>query len=148
MFNEPTIMETIASVSRVLQEYEHAGGFAPVVVEDAGDAALVEPAAHVEPTADASAPPPVNEGREALPPQSAEAVEAPASVAEAGMAKVVVGEEGSSLLCPVAAGAEGVETHVPDEPTTVVQELAAPETMTTATSPEIREAEETGASLS
>jgi hypothetical protein len=28
MFNEPMIMETIASVSKVLQEYEHASGFA------------------------------------------------------------------------------------------------------------------------
>jgi hypothetical protein len=37
---------------------------------------------------------------------------------------------------------------MPDEPATVVQESAAPETMTRATSLEIREAEETGASLS
>jgi hypothetical protein len=31
--NEPTIMETIASVSKGLQEYERAGGFAPTAVE-------------------------------------------------------------------------------------------------------------------
>jgi hypothetical protein len=37
---------------------------------------------------------------------------------------------------------------VPDETATVVQESAAPEKMTRATSPEIKEAEETGASLS
>jgi hypothetical protein len=148
MFHEPMFMETIVSVSRVLQEYEHADGFAPVIVADAGDAALVAPAAHVELTADASAPPPVNEGREASPPRSAEAAEAPASVTEAGVAEAVVGEEGSSSPRPVAAEAEGVETHVPDEPSTVVQESATPEMMTRATSPEIREAEETGASLS
>jgi hypothetical protein len=29
MFAEPTIMEAIASVLRVLHEYERAGGFAP-----------------------------------------------------------------------------------------------------------------------
>jgi hypothetical protein len=32
MFNEPTIMETIASVSKALEEYERTGGFAPAVV--------------------------------------------------------------------------------------------------------------------
>jgi hypothetical protein len=37
---------------------------------------------------------------------------------------------------------------MPDEPATVVQEPSAPETLTRATSPEIREAEETRASLS
>jgi hypothetical protein len=37
---------------------------------------------------------------------------------------------------------------MPDEPATVVQEPPAPETMTRATFPEIREAEETGVSLS
>jgi hypothetical protein len=36
MFNEPTIMETIASVSKELQEYERAGGFASTVAADAG----------------------------------------------------------------------------------------------------------------
>jgi hypothetical protein len=65
MFNEPTIMETIASVSKVLQEYERTGGFTPAVVVDAVDAGLMAPAAHVEPTADAPAPPSVNERREA-----------------------------------------------------------------------------------
>jgi hypothetical protein len=65
MFNEPTIMETIASVSKVLQEYERTGGFTPAVVVDAVDAGLMASAAHVEPTADAPAPPSVNERREA-----------------------------------------------------------------------------------
>jgi hypothetical protein len=31
MFNELTIMETITSVSKALQEYECAGGFTPAV---------------------------------------------------------------------------------------------------------------------
>jgi hypothetical protein len=148
MFNEPTIIETITSVSKALQEYERADGFTPAVAANAADAALVAPAALVELTTDAPAPPPVNEGREASPPQSAEAAEAPASVAEAGTAEAVVGEEGSLPPRPVAAEAEGVETHVPDEPATIVQESVTPETMTRAASPEIREAEETGASLS
>jgi hypothetical protein len=148
MFNEPMIMETIASILKALQEYEHAGSFAPAVAADGADAALVAPTAHLEPTADAPAPPPVNEGLEASPPQSAEAAEAPASVPKAGAAKAIVGEEGSSPPRPVAAEDEGVETRVPDEPAAVVQESSTPETMTRATSPEIREAEETGASLS
>jgi hypothetical protein len=63
MFNKPTIMEMITSVSKALQEYERASGFAPVAAADAGDAA------HVEPVADASTSPPVSEGREASPPQ-------------------------------------------------------------------------------
>jgi hypothetical protein len=32
MFNEPTIMETIASVSKALEEYKRTGGFALAVV--------------------------------------------------------------------------------------------------------------------
>jgi hypothetical protein len=63
MFNEPMIMETIASVSKALQEYEHADGFAPAVAAETADATLETPATHVEPTADASAPPPSDEGR-------------------------------------------------------------------------------------
>jgi hypothetical protein len=78
MCNEPTIMETIMSVSKALQEYEHAGGFASAAAMDAQDAALAAPAAHVEPTANVSAPPQVDEGREASPPQSVEAAGAPA----------------------------------------------------------------------
>jgi hypothetical protein len=31
MFAEPSIMETIATVSKALQEYERTGGFAPAV---------------------------------------------------------------------------------------------------------------------
>jgi hypothetical protein len=67
---------------------------------------------------------------------------------EPGAAEAVVGGEGTSLPRPVAAGAEGVETLVVDKQATVVQKSAFPETMTRATTPEIQEAEETGASLS
>jgi hypothetical protein len=77
-----------------------------------------------------------------------EAAEAPAPVAKPDVAEAVVGGEGTSPPHPVAVGAEAVETHVFDEPTTVVQESAIPETMTRATSPKIQEAEETGTSLS
>jgi hypothetical protein len=45
MFNEPTIMEMIASVSKALQEYEGVGGFTPAVAEDATDAPPVAPEA-------------------------------------------------------------------------------------------------------
>jgi hypothetical protein len=148
MFNEPTIMETTASVSKAQQEYECISGVAPTVAADATEAALAAPEVHMEPTTDAPAPPPVNEGREASPPRLEETAEAPVPVVEADVAKAVVGEEGSSLPRPVVVEAEGVEARVPGEPATVVQELAAPETMTRATSLEIREAEETGASLS
>jgi hypothetical protein len=79
--NEPTIMETIASVSKALQEYERASGFALAATIDAEDAAISAPAAYVEPSEDASVPPRVNEGREASPPQS---VEAPSSCPHRG----------------------------------------------------------------
>jgi hypothetical protein len=62
------IMETIASVSKALQEYECAGGFAPVIATDEEDVALAAPVAHVEPRKDVSALPQINEGREASPP--------------------------------------------------------------------------------
>jgi hypothetical protein len=38
--NEPTIMETIASVSKALQEYERADGFATAAAEGTEDVAL------------------------------------------------------------------------------------------------------------
>jgi hypothetical protein len=57
MFNEPTIMETIMSVLKALQEYERTGGIAPAVAADVEDVSLVAPSAHVELTTDASALP-------------------------------------------------------------------------------------------
>jgi hypothetical protein len=86
MFNEPTIMEAIASVSKARQEYEHIGGFAPTVVAEAMEAVLETPTTPVEPTADTSALTPTVKSRDASLPQSAEAAKAPASVAEAGAA--------------------------------------------------------------
>jgi hypothetical protein len=44
MFNEPMIMETIASVSKALQEYERTGDFASAAATNAEDAALTAPA--------------------------------------------------------------------------------------------------------
>jgi hypothetical protein len=71
--NEPTIMETITSISKALQEYKHAGGFAPAAADGIKDAALAVLAARVEPTEDSTAPPHVDEGREASPPGPVEA---------------------------------------------------------------------------
>jgi hypothetical protein len=146
MFTEPMIMEMIASVSKVLQEYERGGGFGPTVAAEAADAALGAPA--VEPTVDAPVLPPTAESREVSLPQVVGATEAPASVTEASAAEAIVGEEGSPPPRPVAADARDVETRVPDEPAATVQELAAPKTMTAASSLEIQEVEGTGASLS
>jgi hypothetical protein len=146
LFTEPMIMETIASVLEALQEYERAGGFTPAIAAEAADAALEAPV--VESTVDVSAPPPATESREASLPQAVGAAKASASVAEVGAAEAVVGEVGSPPPRPVAADAGDVETCVPDEPTTTIQEPAAPETMTRASSPEIQEVEGMGASLS
>jgi hypothetical protein len=85
-------MEMIASVSKALQEYEHAWGFASSAAADTEDVALAAPAARVEPTEDASAPPHVDEGREASPPRPVEAAETPAPVAKPVSTEVVVGE--------------------------------------------------------
>jgi hypothetical protein len=82
MFAELLIIDTIASISKALQEYECASGFTPIVAVEATNAALEAPAANMEPTADAPAPLPVSESWEASLPQSAEAAEAPASITE------------------------------------------------------------------
>jgi hypothetical protein len=55
MFNEPMIMETIASVSKALQEDERDGGFAPAVATEVAGAVLEAPATYGELTADISA---------------------------------------------------------------------------------------------
>jgi hypothetical protein len=141
-------MEMIASVLKALQEYERASGFASVAAADAEDVALAVPAARVEPTEDASAPPHVDEGQEALPPRPVEAAKTPAPVAKPVSAEAVVGEEGTSPPGPDAVEVMGVEAHVLDEPAAVVQESAVPETVAGATTLEIWVAEEMGASLS
>jgi hypothetical protein len=148
MFNKPTIMEMITSVSKALQEYERTGDFTLAIAAEATDAVLEAPAIHVEPTADTFVPPSAIESRDASLPQSAEAAEAPASAAEAGAAEAVAEDEGSSPPRPVAADAGDVEPHVPDEPAAAVQESIAPEAKTRAGSPEIQEVEGMGATLS
>jgi hypothetical protein len=86
-------METIASVSKALQEYERASGFAPAAAEDMEDVALAALATRVEPIEDASVPPHVDEGREALPPGPVEAAETPTPVVKPVSAEAVAGEE-------------------------------------------------------
>jgi hypothetical protein len=66
MFAEPSIMETIMSVSMVLHEYERAGGFAPPTVSEAAKVVPEESATDMEPVAVASAPPSTSEGAKAL----------------------------------------------------------------------------------
>jgi hypothetical protein len=56
MFAEPSIMETIASVSQALQQYEPTGGFARSAVPKAAETVPEESAAGTESVADASAP--------------------------------------------------------------------------------------------
>jgi hypothetical protein len=134
--NEPTIMETIASVSKALQEYKCAGGFASAAATDAEDATLAVPAAHVEPTEDAFVPSQMNDVHEAPPPLSVETTGASIPVAEPSVTKVVV-REGTSSPRRVAAEAEGVETLMFDELATIAQESAIPEMMTRVTISEI-----------
>jgi hypothetical protein len=90
IFAELTIMETIASVSKALQKYERAGGFASATMADTADAALEAPATGMGPAADASAPPPTSESQEASLSQPAEAAETTGTVAATDAAEVVV----------------------------------------------------------
>jgi hypothetical protein len=146
--NELTIMEMIASVSRALQEYERTDGFASAAAADAKVVAIAAPTAHVEPTEDASAPPHVDEGREASPSQLVEASGTPAPVAKFVSAEAVVREERTSLPDPVTVEVECAEARVLDKPAIVAQESAIPEMVARAATPEIQVAEETGAPLS
>jgi hypothetical protein len=112
-------METIASLSKALQEYERAGGFAPTTAEDTEDVALAVPAARVEPTKDATTPPHVDEGRQVSLPGPVEAAETSAPVAKRVSAGAVAREKETSPPGPV----EDVATRALDEPATTVQEL-------------------------
>jgi hypothetical protein len=56
MFAEPSIMETIASVSQALEQYEPTSGFARSAVPKAAETVPEESAAGTESVADASAP--------------------------------------------------------------------------------------------
>jgi hypothetical protein len=124
----------------VLLQYERVGGFASSAASEAVEMAPEETAAGTESVADAFVPPPTSEGQEASLHQPAEAAETTASAAAIGAAEGVVGEAGSSLSRPVAAGAD--EVRVPDEPIAALQERVAPEDTARAASPEIQEAEE------
>jgi hypothetical protein len=146
MFTEPSIIDTIASVSKALQEYERASIFAPAVAAQVMDAALDTPAASMEPTADAPAPPPASESREASLPQPAGAAEATTTATTTGVAEAVVGEAGSSP--PRLVVAEANEVRTLNEPDAAAQEQTAPEGTARAASPEIQEVEETAVSLS
>jgi hypothetical protein len=146
--NAPTIRETLASVSKALQEYESTAGFSSAAGAEVADAALVAPVGLVGPTVGASTQLAVDGGLEAPPPEPAEATDAPTPVAEAGALEAIVGEEASSPPRPVAADAENVEVRIPDEPAAVAQGPVAPETTTRAVSPETQEVKEAGASLS
>jgi hypothetical protein len=146
--NEPTIMETIASVSKAQQEYERASGFAPAAAEDTENVALAAPAARVEQTEDSSAPPHVDEGREAWPPGPVEATETPAPVAKPVSAEATVGKEETSPPGSITVEVKDVETRALDEPAATAQGLVVPESMARAVTQEIQVAEETGTSLS
>jgi hypothetical protein len=75
--NAPTIKETLASVSKALQEYESADGFSSAAGAEAADVALVAPAGLAEPTVGASAQLAVDRGLEAPPLEPAEATDVP-----------------------------------------------------------------------
>jgi hypothetical protein len=145
MLAEPSIMETIKSVSKALHEYERAGGFAPPTASEAVEAVPEVLAAGTESVVDASVPPPTNDGQEASLPQPAEAAKTTAITAATGAAEGVVGDTRSSPSRSVAAGAD--EVRVPDELAAAVQERVSPEDTTRAASPEIQEVEEAGATL-
>jgi hypothetical protein len=146
LFAEPSIMETITSMSKAQHEYERAGGFAPSAAAEAAETALEAPTACTESAAGASAPPPTSEDRVASLPQPVEASETVAAVVASGAVEVVDREAGSSPPHPIAAGV--VEVRVPHGPAAAVQERVAPEETTRTASPKIQEAEEMGASLS
>jgi hypothetical protein len=80
------------------------------------DVALAAPATRVETTEDTTAPPHVDEGREASPPGPVEAAETPALVAKPVSAEADAGEEETSPPGPVTIEVEDVETRALDEP--------------------------------
>jgi hypothetical protein len=116
MFVEPSIMEMIVSVSKMLHEYERTGGFAPSAASEAAKVVPEGPAASTESAADVPTPPLTNK-RQKAPPQLAEAAETTAAVAASGAAEVVVGVARLSPPRPVVAGDD--EVHAPDEPVVV-----------------------------
>jgi hypothetical protein len=146
MFAKPSILETVASVTLALRQYENAGGLAPPAVSEAAEAVPGEPAASAESAAVVHVPPPTREGQEASLPRPAEAAASAAAATAVDAAVDVVEEAGPSSPRLVASAAD--EVLVPDEPAVAPQEHVAPEGTTRVASPEIQEAEEnTGAAL-
>jgi hypothetical protein len=120
MFSERSIMEMIATVSKVLQEYERAGGFSLPVTTEGTDATLEAPTASLGPTAGAPAFLLASRSWEAPLPQPAEAAEATAAAAMTGVVEAIVGEARSSSPRPVAA--EANEVRATGEPAVAAQE--------------------------
>jgi hypothetical protein len=77
-----------------------------------------------------------------------EVTETPVPVEKPVSVEAIAGEEETPPLGPIAVEVEDVEARALDESVADVRELAVPETVTRATTPEIQVAEETGASLS
>jgi hypothetical protein len=140
MFAKPSILETVASVTLALRQYENAGGLAPPAVSEAAEAVPGEPAASAESAAVVHVPPPTREGQEASLPRPAEAAASAAAATAVDAAVDVVEEAGPSSPRLVASAAD--EVLVPDEPAVAPQEHVAPEGTTRVASPEIQEAEE------
>jgi hypothetical protein len=145
-------METIASVSKALQEYERTGGFASAAATDAEDMPsrlpqlprLAWSRQKMRPHHRTS----MKIGGGASASRLVGATETPAPVVKPVSAEAVVGVVGTSPPSPAAVEVEGVEARVLDEPTAVEQVSGIPETTARATTLEIQVAEETGASLS
>jgi hypothetical protein len=146
MFAELSILETIASVSWALHQYERAGSFAPPAMSEVVDTVPEESATGTESVAAVSAPLSTSDGQEASLPQPAEAAEPTATTTTASVTEDVVGEAGLSSPRSVATNAD--EVIAPDEPAAALQERVAPEDTARAASMEIQEAEEgAGAAL-
>jgi hypothetical protein len=94
MFTEPSILETIASVTLALRQYESAGSSAPPAALEAAEAVPEESTAGAESAAVVLAPPPTREDQEASLPQPAEAAASAATATEADAVVDVVEEAG------------------------------------------------------
>jgi hypothetical protein len=136
MFAKPSIMDMIASVSKALQEYERAGGFAPVIAAEAMDVALEASATSSGPTADAPTPPPASGGRRHLSPSRRK------------LLKLQLPPQQRPAWLRLLSDKLDRRRLALGEPATAAQEQAAPEGTARVASPEIQEVEETGASLS
>jgi hypothetical protein len=114
MFAEPSILETIMSVTLALRRYESTRGSAPPATLEATDVISEESAADAESTVVVSAPPPTREGQEASLPQPAEAVASATAATAADSAVDVVGKVGTSSPRLVASATD--EVPVSDRP--------------------------------